>query len=144
MCDRYRYGENGLSGAECLIADIGPCPPGMTLGRIDNDLGYLVGNVRWETAQEQANNSRHNTVWTIDERTQTSAQWIREFGWPVWRLYNKAASLKTLLSRIMRTAPPPTTESDPAALTEASLRNAGFVRCLDGVWRPWDDLEGAS
>src|SRR5262249_25138372 len=42
MCDRYRYGENGMSGVECLVADIGRCPKGYTLGRIDNDLGYVA------------------------------------------------------------------------------------------------------
>lgn len=36
---------------------IGPAPsPQHSLGRIDNDRGYEPGNVRWETASEQARN----------------------------------------------------------------------------------------
>ena len=26
VCDRWRYGENGLTGFECFLADLGPRP----------------------------------------------------------------------------------------------------------------------
>lgn len=40
---------------------LGPQPTGTSLGRIDNDKGYIPGNLKWETATEQ-NRNRRNTV----------------------------------------------------------------------------------
>jgi hypothetical protein len=54
VCDRWRCGENGLlSGYQSFIADMGERPPGMTLDRINNDLGYFKVNCRWATRKEQ-------------------------------------------------------------------------------------------
>jgi hypothetical protein len=60
----HRYGGRGLSvcerwrdGFEAFLADVGLCPsPDLTLGRINHDLGYQPGNVRWESWQQQAAN----------------------------------------------------------------------------------------
>lgn len=41
-----------------FFADMGTCPPGLTLDRIDNDKGYFPGNVRWATRQDQQRNQR--------------------------------------------------------------------------------------
>lgn len=35
---------------------------GKTIDRIDNDVGYVPGNLRWATAKEQSSNRRNN-VW---------------------------------------------------------------------------------
>lgn len=43
---------------EQFYAELGPCPPGLTLDRIDNDGHYQVGNVRWATRTEQSRNQR--------------------------------------------------------------------------------------
>lgn len=63
-----RYGARGIAvcpewhDAAVFIAwieaNLGPRPQGMSLDRIDNDLGYHPGNVRWSTASEQALNRR--------------------------------------------------------------------------------------
>ena len=61
------YGGRGLTmepewidSFEAFYAEVGPRPgPGYSLDRIDNDLGYVRGNVRWATWVEQNNNRKH-------------------------------------------------------------------------------------
>jgi len=74
VCDRWKKYEN-------FIADVGVRPnPGMTLDRIDNNLGYQPGNVRWATRQEQSNNTRANRWLTFEGSTLTVSQWSRKVG----------------------------------------------------------------
>ena len=56
VCKRWRYGESGLTGFECYLADLGERPAGMTLDRIDPLGGYEPTNCRWATSKEQRAN----------------------------------------------------------------------------------------
>lgn len=58
VCDRWRFGENGVSGWLCFFADMGPKPTGHSIDRIDNERGYEPGNCRWATRQQQQENRR--------------------------------------------------------------------------------------
>lgn len=66
-----------------FLAHIGKRPhPKLTVERIDNDLGYLPGNIKWATRKEQHNNKRTNHTLTFEGRTQTVARWSEEMGIP--------------------------------------------------------------
>lgn len=60
---------------------VGPKPsPLHSLGRIDNDGDYAPGNVRWEDAHQQQNNTRGNRIVTYKGEEMTVAQAIRAAG----------------------------------------------------------------
>lgn len=64
-----------------FAAEIPPWPgSGYTLDRIDNDLGYVPGNLRWATRSEQNNNKRNNHMLTYNGKTQSLMLWSRELG----------------------------------------------------------------
>ncbi len=50
------------------------------LDRIDNDLGYVPGNVRWATAKENGNNRSDNVYIEMYGKRRTLQQWCEEFG----------------------------------------------------------------
>jgi hypothetical protein len=51
VCKRWLVFEN-------FLADMGERPAGMTLDRIDNDIGYEKTNCRWADSQTQSTNKR--------------------------------------------------------------------------------------
>jgi hypothetical protein len=76
MCDRWR------NSFEAFLADMGERPSGTSLDRIENDKGYEPGNCRWATRAEQARNRTDNRLLTFGGRTQTTADWEKELGFP--------------------------------------------------------------
>jgi len=98
ICDRW-LGKNGFIN---FYADMGDCPKGKSLDRINNDKGYYKKNCKWSTKKEQANNRRTNHLIIYNGKTQTLKQWAEElkideflirsrikYGWSVERALNK-------------------------------------------------------
>lgn len=67
------YGARGITVHESwhdmvtfyrwITENLGACPPGHSLDRVDNDRGYEPGNVRWATHSEQMANRRPGSEW---------------------------------------------------------------------------------
>lgn len=51
-----------VESAQNFIEDMGPCPPKMSLDRIDNSKGYSKENCKWATRSEQSTNTRKSVV----------------------------------------------------------------------------------
>jgi hypothetical protein len=63
-----------------FVADMGDRPPGMTLDRENNDLGYMKSNCRWATRKTQIDNRTNTKMLTLGDRTQSMADWAGELG----------------------------------------------------------------
>lgn len=55
--------------------DLGKCPPGFSLERVNNDRGYFPGNVKWATDAEQRSNKRTNHYLEYQGQRFTLNQW---------------------------------------------------------------------
>jgi len=74
VCDRW------LESFENFLADMGECPDGLTIERLDNDLGYSPDNCIWADMVAQANNRRSSRIIKFDGKSLTIAEWSRETG----------------------------------------------------------------
>lgn len=85
VCQRWRH-----SFAD-FLADVGERPHGTTLDRIDGTKGYKPGNVRWASAQQQADNRRNRKyrVTDIDGNPVTLAQLAHTLALPRSTAYSK-------------------------------------------------------
>lgn len=87
--DSYeRYGARGITICEqwltsfiTFLADVGEAPTKEhSIDRINNEGNYEPGNVKWSTAEEQANNRRNNHNITIGTETKNIKQWAKVYG----------------------------------------------------------------
>lgn len=66
------YGGRGIKvckewdNFKIFYQEMGECPQGMQLDRVDNDLGYNKENCRWADRIQQANNRRTTRIHTIN------------------------------------------------------------------------------
>lgn len=74
----------GPGGFTPFFEHVGPRPtPKHTLDRINNNLGYQPGNVRWATRHEQNRNKRGARLLTYSGKTMCMADWAIERGIPI-------------------------------------------------------------
>lgn len=74
VCDRW------LTSFENFFVDMGECPPGLTIERIDNNGNYEPTNCKWATQTTQARNRRSNRIVTINGETMCLVEAVERFG----------------------------------------------------------------
>jgi hypothetical protein len=74
VCERW------VNSFPAFLADMGICPPNMTLDRIDNNGNYEPGNCRWATRTEQQRNTCRNRRLTHDGVEMTITEWAIRLG----------------------------------------------------------------
>lgn len=85
--DYKNYGGRGIKYCEKwetfegFFEDMGMCPDGLSLERIDNDGHYSKENCKWATRKEQNNNRRDNTTFIINGKKVTRTQIQETLGW---------------------------------------------------------------
>lgn len=96
-----RYGGRGIkvcerweSSVANFIADVGRCPPGYTLDRINNDLGYSPENCRWTDPKTQSRNTRRNVWYEYRGAMRCISEIAEMVGVPPRRLHYRLVTLK--------------------------------------------------
>lgn len=73
VCERWLKFENFLN-------DMGPQPSGLSLDRINNNLGYSAENCRWTDRFTQARNRRSSRLLTARGETRSLTEWATAYG----------------------------------------------------------------
>lgn len=63
--------------------DMGECPPGLSLDRIDNSKNYCKANCRWTDRVTQRRNSRYTKQLTFKGETLILSDWAKLYGIPL-------------------------------------------------------------
>ena len=87
--DYMRYGGRGITvcdkwrnSFEAFYADMGNCPEGYSIDRIDSNGNYEPNNCRWASTKEQQNNRRSCIYIEHDGKRQSLTQWCEELNLP--------------------------------------------------------------
>lgn len=71
-----------------FISDMLPSwKPGLSLHRINNDLGYSLENCKWANSKEQARATTRNRLVTMNGETKCVSDWCSHLGIPIVTVY---------------------------------------------------------
>jgi len=92
----YRhYGDRGIGVSESWMKfenfylDMGDCPAGMSLDRINNEKGYSVENCRWASFETQNNNRSNSCFLEYQGQKKTISEWAHQTGIKVATLWDR-------------------------------------------------------
>lgn len=95
LCDRWRDFRN-------FLEDMGECPPGLTIDRINNNGNYEPGNCRWVTRRANNQNKRSNIILSAFGITACMTELSRQFDIPnitVWQRIQAGAHPECALDK---------------------------------------------
>ena len=81
----YRYGGRGIrvctawDDYSAFLADMGPCPEGYSIERIDINRGYEPENCKWIPLNRQQRNTSKSRYITAFGKTQLLVEWAEEY-----------------------------------------------------------------
>jgi hypothetical protein len=110
--DHYHlYGARGITMSREFLEDFAAFyielgePPNnyMSIDRIDNNLGYIKGNLRWATLTEQARNRRTNRLLTYKGETKTVTEWCEIKGLPKNVVFARLNTLGWAVAKALET-----------------------------------------
>jgi hypothetical protein len=85
VCDAWRNSYKNF------LADMGECPDGLSLDRVDNSGNYEPANCRWTDAKTQNNNRRNNHRITFNGETRTVKEWMELNGLDYSTFYRRVS-----------------------------------------------------
>lgn len=100
------YGGRGVKvcnewkNYKIFLKDMGHCPLGMSIDRINNDGNYCKLNCKWSTRKEQNSNSRKTIHLVYKNKKQCLSDWAREIRMPIttfWRRIKQGKNIKDIL-----------------------------------------------
>lgn len=107
VCDRWRFGENGVSAFECFFQDMGHPPSSEhSIDRRDTNGNYEPANCHWILFETQSRNMRSNRWLTGFGKTQLMEDWGKEYRIAPAVLYNgivkRGHSLEHVIQSVLK------------------------------------------
>ncbi len=81
--------DNAWDSFEQFVLDMGNCPDGMTLDRIDSKLNYTKDNCRWATRRTQSHNSSRIRVIQLNTESKPLQEWLKIYNINRHTFYNR-------------------------------------------------------
>lgn len=135
VCDQWK------DDYDAFVEDMGLCPDGMTIERIDNAGNYKPGNCRWATRKEQARNRRNNRTITFEGKTQTITDWSNDLGVSVGALdYRISRNLS--IDEVMKTEMRRSREAPHGTVSRYTNRKCRCDLCRQ-AWRDYTNQRRA-